>query len=107
MTHIYTVSDNVLNQFASELYRAAENSDGDYFRCEVEVEDDDLTYVMNFEGIPYFKRERVVDDLVEWHLARIVPTWSEVHTYDKEGEEVPNIHNAVHFTKTYLTNIYS
>jgi hypothetical protein len=40
-------------------------------------------------------------------LARIVPTWSEVHTYDKEGEEVPNIHNAIHFTKTYLTNIYS
>lgn len=101
-TTIHTISENILQRFAERLYDEALTDS--HIKCTIEIDDvDEMIYRMDFTGVAYYEKEHVADK-TDYVLAQIVPTWSEVHAYDEDGE-VQLMYDPLYFSKTYLKNI--
>lgn len=48
------------------------------------------TYIFSASIILYLSYEELGDGQTETHIDDAVPIWWEFHTYDEEGDEVPN-----------------
>lgn len=106
MKEYLSIPPEVLEEFASEVKRYAEESEHTYFSCPtMEVEDRDITYAMIYKGVRHLRREVIENDYhskVQYPLDAIVTTWCELHAFDEQGDEIATMFNSVDFSHQHL-----
>lgn len=81
------VSNEVYLALSDELIEQIGRDE--YFKTTIEIEKDGIMYELEASGMVYRKEVRCP----EWTgevISDVIPTWWELHTFDKEGNEIRN-----------------
>ena len=103
----YSIPENVLASFAEQIYVVAEEANDNHISLKAEVEQDDILYLLDFNGYAYFDKASLPSGdfpRCEHTLSQVVPVWCEVHAFNEDGE-INTAFSSTQFTNTYLKHI--
>lgn len=89
------VVDDIIVKVSNEVYSALSDElieqigSDEYFKTTIEVEKDGIMYELEASGMVYRKEVRCPDWTGEV-ISDVIPTWWELHTFDKDGNEIRN-----------------
>lgn len=81
------ISDKIYEALANELIAKIDGKD--YFDTFIEIEDDGIYYDLKASGYVFWRDISNPEGMTD-EISDIIPTWWELHTFDKDGNEIRN-----------------